>query len=969
MNDENRIKSIDQAIKTILKTWTTGKKCLIVYGAGVSTAANIPLMSTVYSDLAKRVKKHLNGSGKTNLLDELAKRLDALSRGDAPRSIAAMSLGSLQKAYEHNNKSSSKYLEEIWREFSNDFIEGKLNNRKKIDTNNSKALEEINTLQEGIKQYLSDLLISEANQSPEEQVAEGPLRDRTPTLFHKLIAKWAEIGFAYLVSVNFDGLTKKAIDNILKDKGKAVVLSEPNSVKKYFLGEDKLPSNEKIIPVIKVWGDVFHSICTNPRCPESGNRVPIFQLEEDNNYCNSCGRIRQLQIFFTGYEEKEKNTQNLMKEILKYVGPQIGCVLSIGFSGLWDQTLVELISLLCLSIEQEFHHKANETISCICIDTSDDPSFIQEISRRGIEPLHLKIESEDFAKIFYSKDSNSQKVEIKVQPYNGDVIMKDEMWEKWINERKYTLPFTYQVLASQTNYLAKFRRLRQLGIKTRVSLAANRPIHDGKTLTPEELTKKEISHNRLQHSRGAAHLALPWFHSLSSKLPNEALIPNDVNQCLATVILFAATHHDIGHLPFTHLTEEIFEELHWNLRDWGKPFRHDEPILAMPFRDFENDIKDTFNKACEKIKLDYNTFQSWVESAIQGCSGFHWVDAILNSPLDVDKLDYVFRDCEYLNQGLHIARSGKDKWMKDLFGQSRVLPSGLVALEGVAGEHAQVFLEERIWLYKNQYFQQAFRALERIARSVVIQWLLMKVPSSLGGKQATMDLKDTSCLKGIAARELLWKSLSELEESKGEPDLLLKIVDDLTIQQQKGLIVSEKLTKWAERCKEIFEKVFAWPENKDENTLTLYEYLVKEIRITCSMCFYSKFENLRTIREIIREIETQRTFRALFDIVIPPRVLSYPSRRRFNWQGEDGLSECFAVAHYDPDRWGMSTNKWIPMSESAFAEKDRSRWIRIMVVSPWSEDSEVWHAIDRFRKSCQEKGITIKETDPENKLL
>lgn len=75
------------------------------------------------------------------------------------------------------------------------------------------------------------------------------------------------------------------------------------------------------------------------------------------------------------------------------------------------------------------------------------------------------------------------------------------------------------------------------------------------------------------------------------------------------------------------------------------------------------------------------------------------------------------------------------------------------------------------------------------------------------------------------------------------------------------------------------------------------------------------------------------------------------------------------VAHYDPDRWGMPTNKWIPMSESAFAEKDKSRWIRIMVVSPWPEDPEVWHTIDRFRKSCQEKRITIKETDPENKLL
>lgn len=147
MSVENRIKSIDKAIKTIFKSWSTGKKCLIVYGAGASTSANIPLMSTVYSDLAERVNKHINStnaepqnlneSGKIDFLHELASRLDALSRGDAPRSIAAMALGSLQKAHEHYNESSSNDLEKIWHEFSNDFIKGEiLNNKKSVSSDN-----------------------------------------------------------------------------------------------------------------------------------------------------------------------------------------------------------------------------------------------------------------------------------------------------------------------------------------------------------------------------------------------------------------------------------------------------------------------------------------------------------------------------------------------------------------------------------------------------------------------------------------------------------------------------------------------------------------------------------------------------------------------------------------------------------------------------------------------------------------
>ena len=80
------------------------------------------------------------------------------------------------------------------------------------------------------------------------------------------------------------------------------------------------------------------------------------------------------------------------------------------------------------------------------------------------------------------------------------------------------------------------------------------------------------------------------------------------------------------------------------------------------------------------------------------------------------------------------------------------------------------------------------------------------------------------------------------------------------------------------------------------------------------------------------------------------------------------MEECFVVSHRDPDRWGNSTGRWIPLSESAFAERDRNRWAKIMVVSPESNDPDVQHMLDRFRNMCREQDISSRDVDPDGEI-
>eukprot|EP00825_Cyclidium_porcatum_P050400 TRINITY_DN8982_c0_g1_i3.p2 TRINITY_DN8982_c0_g1~~TRINITY_DN8982_c0_g1_i3.p2 ORF type:complete len:145 (-),score=19.16 TRINITY_DN8982_c0_g1_i3:110-544(-) len=119
---------IDKAILSILDCWESGKKCLIILGAGASASAQVPTMHEVYKYLYQEVAntrkqtkiENIDGS---DMLLELENRLCALKDHEIPRSIVAMSLGTLQKAHEEEDQGDIyKYLAEVWHNFSKAFV-------------------------------------------------------------------------------------------------------------------------------------------------------------------------------------------------------------------------------------------------------------------------------------------------------------------------------------------------------------------------------------------------------------------------------------------------------------------------------------------------------------------------------------------------------------------------------------------------------------------------------------------------------------------------------------------------------------------------------------------------------------------------------------------------------------------------------------------------------------------------------
>lgn len=141
-----------------------------------------------------------------------------------------------------------------------------------------------------------------------------------------------------------------------------------------------------------------------------------------------------------------------------------------------------------------------------------------------------------------------------------------------------------------TPQVQRLRRVKQLGFSNLVYPGAN--------------------HTRFEHSLGVYHLAGHLIKQVDEHQRNE--------------LLAAALLHDIGHGPFSHATEELIE------RYTRK--RHD-------------DVEELLRKGeISDVLGEYSLSQSAVAKHIKGET---YPGQIINSEIDVDRMDYLVRDAHY----------------------------------------------------------------------------------------------------------------------------------------------------------------------------------------------------------------------------------------------------------------------------------------------------------------------------------
>lgn len=135
------------------------------------------------------------------------------------------------------------------------------------------------------------------------------------------------------------------------------------------------------------------------------------------------------------------------------------------------------------------------------------------------------------------------------------------------------------------------------------------------------------NHTRYEHSVGTMYVANKLVDALARKTENDFLKKNKQG------IRLAALLHDLGHSPFSHVTEEFFKRNPDCLPTTEEVYEH-ETYTQNIIRKSEE-----IRTICRRSGIDYK----FVSNLATGKSNT-FLDPLLSGSVDIDKIDYVARD-------------------------------------------------------------------------------------------------------------------------------------------------------------------------------------------------------------------------------------------------------------------------------------------------------------------------------------
>jgi HD superfamily phosphohydrolase len=162
--------------------------------------------------------------------------------------------------------------------------------------------------------------------------------------------------------------------------------------------------------------------------------------------------------------------------------------------------------------------------------------------------------------------------------------------------------------------MQRLRRIRQLGFSYLVYPGAN--------------------HTRFEHSLGTYHLMNVLLDRLEVEKDDEK------------ELLVASLIHDVGHGPYSHVTEPLIQKF------TGKSHEDVEYVLfAYEYEQEKNKDAESSAPTITEVIEEYRLDKRKILSYIKGERAEDWpkrdISKILNGEIDVDKMDYLVRDSYY----------------------------------------------------------------------------------------------------------------------------------------------------------------------------------------------------------------------------------------------------------------------------------------------------------------------------------
>ncbi|MFF3021914.1 HD domain-containing protein [Gottfriedia sp. NPDC057948] len=205
-----------------------------------------------------------------------------------------------------------------------------------------------------------------------------------------------------------------------------------------------------------------------------------------------------------------------------------------------------------------------------------------------------------------------------------------------------------------------------------------------KQLGTTYLTFHGAEHSRFTHSLGVYEIIRRMVDDVFSGRPEW----NDDDRLLA---LCAGLLHDVGHGPFSHTFEKIFN------------LDHEE--LTREIIEGSTEINEILRKVGED-------FPKQVSEVIEKTSANKLVTSMISSQIDADRMDYLLRDAYYT--GVSYGNFDMERILRIM----RPRPDGVVIKQ--SGMHAvEHYLISRFQMYWQVYFHPVSRSAEAILQKIL----------------------------------------------------------------------------------------------------------------------------------------------------------------------------------------------------------------------------------------------------------
>lgn len=195
-----------------------------------------------------------------------------------------------------------------------------------------------------------------------------------------------------------------------------------------------------------------------------------------------------------------------------------------------------------------------------------------------------------------------------------------------------------------------------------------------------DLVYHGAEHTRFGHSLGTFHLASEISNRLGIK-------KSDIRE----EFRLAALLHDVGHPPCSHAFESVLEDLFHN----GEHETYTESIIRY----------SEIGREIDRLGLDKETIIKLIRGRYIEKPRLAFLNDLISSELDVDRLDYLLRDSYYC--GVPYGHYDLNRLLLGI-----TVRNGKVVIDEKARHAVESFILSRFWMYTQVYTHHTRRAFD-----------------------------------------------------------------------------------------------------------------------------------------------------------------------------------------------------------------------------------------------------------------